>query len=506
MDKRVWDEMDEGTFDALLEESLPDEPPDSIAGGVTPWRTPLRRILVGLALNAVTLQFFGLQYWLPLAGILMELLGFRALRRENKWFCAGWCLVWGQTAARLPVLMVNSTIWNQTLYDLPLFQGGGYVLVLLTLAQVFCLWRGLRAVKEKMELSGGSSGGALLVWYGVLFVLAAVSYNGWILSILVLAAFALILRSLWKLSGALDEAGYGIRTAPVRLSDRTLVGLLLGVLAAGLLCGYGFFRCYPMDWQPAQPAAGERVEAVKADLLDLGFPADVLADLTEEEILACEGALRVVSDVHQFPFNDGRQVQEVLGTTVRHRTVYDQNELRITGVAVELPGEREQWQIFHHFVWTIDPGFWGTEAIQLLDAPRNNEGWSSGEVTGRLLYEKDGRTYTAPYYRLGRETYTYDSIFFGSQTSADVWAQFSLPREGENRRGYLTYTAREMRDGWIIDSWLNYTHQRSFFFQYPVRTAMEYRKANSFGGSGPFKTIQDALQFYPNDDPLEPLR
>ena len=505
MDKRVWDEMDEGTFDALLEESLPDEPPDSVAGGVTPWRTPLRRILVGLALNAVTFQFFGLQYCLPLAGILMELLGFRVLWRENRWFGGGWCLAWCQTVLRLVTLSVNATIWNETLYALPPLQALGYILFFLTLVKVACLWRGLRAVKEKAGLSGGSSGGVLLVWYGVLFVMAVTGLDGWLFGIPVLVSFALILRSLWKLSGALDEAGYGIRTAPVRLSDRTLVGLLLGVLAAGILCGYGCFQCYPMDWQPDRPAAGARVEAVKADLLALGFPADVLADLTEEEILACEGALRVVSDVHEFPFNDGRQVQEVLGDTVYHRTVYDRNELRITGVAVELPGEREQWQIFHHFVWTIDPGFWGTEAVKLWNAPRNNEGWSSGEVTGRLLYEKDGQTYTAPYYRLGQETHTYDSIFFGSHTSADVWAQFSLPREGENRRGYLTYTAREVQDGWIIDSWVDYTHQRSFFFQYPVRTAMEYRTANSFGGSGPFKTIQDALQFYPNDDPLEPL-
>ena len=72
MDKQQWN-MDDLDFDRLLEEGLPEEPPDSIAQAVTPWRRAMRRILWGLALNAVTFQFFGLQYWLPLAGVVLVL-------------------------------------------------------------------------------------------------------------------------------------------------------------------------------------------------------------------------------------------------------------------------------------------------------------------------------------------------------------------------------------------------------------------------------------------------
>ena len=503
MDKQQWN-MDDLDFDRLLEEGLPEEPPDSIAQAVTPWRRAMRRILWGLALNAVTFQFFGLQYWLPLAGVVLTLLGFRSLRQENRWFAGGWCLAWCQTVLRLAFLVVNATIWQEVFYELPAVQASGYLFYGMTVCQALCLWRGLRTVKAKAALPDGSSGGALLVWYLVLFPLAVVGYSGWILSILFLTAYGLILRSLWQISKALDEAGYAIRAARVVLSDRVLTGLLLVVLAVGMAAGYLVAGRYPMDWKPKESVMSEAAEEIKEGLLELGFPEAVLDDLTEEEVKACQGATLVLAQVNDYPVNNGRQVMEVLGDVQHFRTVYDQKELRIIDVAVRLPGERETWQLFHHFTWTIDPGFRGTESIQLWGADHKGAGigWHAGAVTGRLLCDRDGQVYTAPYYSLRRESYTYDSMFWGTQTSTDIWATFSLPREGENSRGYLTYTVEELEEGWSIDSWVNYTHQQSFM-QYPVRTAMGDRKLGGFSGNGAFKTIQDALQFYPYEEQPE---
>ncbi|MFR5421802.1 MAG: hypothetical protein ACLTG4_07590 [Oscillospiraceae bacterium] len=89
-------------------------------------------------------------------------------------------------------------------------------------------------------------------------------------------------------------------------------------------------------------------------------------------------------------------------------TVYDVKELRLTGVAVQLPGERETWMVFHHFLWTTDPGFYGTEAIQIRPACRSiPEGWAAaGDATGRVLYDRGGQTFAAPYASLGARTFT----------------------------------------------------------------------------------------------------
>ena len=83
---------------------------------------------------------------------------------------------------------------------------------------------------------------------------------------------------------------------------------------------------------------------------------------------------------------------------------------------MRLAGEREQWVLIHHFLWTEDPGFYGTESIQLWPVYRDiPEGWAeAGEVTGRVLYSRDGREYAAPYFSLGVQTFTPDSIFWGA--------------------------------------------------------------------------------------------
>jgi len=58
----------------------------------------------------------------------------------------------------------------------------------------------------------------------------------------------------------------------------------------------------------------------------------------------------------------------------------------------------------------------------------------------------------------------------------------------------LMYDILEMQDGYIVDSWFNYIHQRDQF-QFPVKTAMEFEMTSTFGNRTPFQVIQSALQF-----------
>ena len=81
----------------------------------------------------------------------------------------------------------------------------------------------------------------------------------------------------------------------------------------------------------------------------------------------------------------------------------------------------------------------------------------------------------------------------------DLFATFSLPSRGENQRGYISYGIVMARPGYIIDSWINYTHQRSRF-QYPVLTARENRKQGGWNTSGTFVLVQNALQFFVMED------
>ena len=54
------------------------------------WRIPINCISIGFAFTVITVNFFWLQYILPVIGVALLYLGFRALHKENKWLNAGW--------------------------------------------------------------------------------------------------------------------------------------------------------------------------------------------------------------------------------------------------------------------------------------------------------------------------------------------------------------------------------------------------------------------------------
>ena len=492
-------------FEALLAQSVDELPPEEIVADVTPWRRAMERVLFGLALCMVTLNFWCLNYLLPAIGTVLLLLGFRALRRENPWL--GGCFVCAvlRTACVFPSLILNTTILPGDACR----SAAAAVSAALMLALLLCFWQGLLAVQKKAGLPAQTGGaGALLVWYVLICVLAAVHYTGLLVPIAMLVGYVCILRSLFRLSRALDEAGYAIAPQPVRVTDRCIALVLAAALGIGCTLGYLFGGSYRMDWQPADASGQTQTAAIRQQLLDLGFPEAVLNDLAPEDIAACDGALRIVTETENYPVNDGRNVLWEAYNEKNERyyvqdTVYDVKELRLTGVAVQLPGEQETWMVFHHFLWTTDPGFYGTEAIQIRPACRSiPEGWAAaGDATGRVLYDRGGQTFAAPYASLGARTFTANTVLWGEQTNTDLFAAFSLPRHGEHCRGYVAYSTTEARDGYILSSGVYYTHQQSWL-QYPVVTAMEKRLTTTWGDSGAFRTVQDALQFFPADGQL----
>lgn len=506
---RPWETMTDADFEAMLARSVPDTPPEEIVAEVTPWRRAMNRILFGMALCAVTLNFWCLNYILPAIGTVLLLLGFRALRQENRWLGGCFAITVIRAAYFFATLILNTTILQSAVFTPAVttaFTAGNAVLLL---ALYFCFWRGLLAVQKKAGLPAQAGGAlALIVWHALVCVLAAVQHGGWVVPIAMLIGYGFILRSLCRLSGVLDEAGYAIAPGPVRVTDRCLVLVIAAVLGIGCTLGYLFGGSYRMDWQPADTSKQTQTAAIRQQLLDLGFPEEVLNDLTPEDIAACDGALRVVAVTEDHPFNDGRNVLWEAYNEKNERyyvqdTVYDVKELRLTSVGVQLPGAQETWRVFHHFLWTTDPGFYGTEAIQIRPAYRSiPEGWAAaGDATGRVLYDRGGQTFAAPYASLGARTFTANTVLWGKQTNTDLFAAFSLPRHGEHCRGYVAYSTTEARDGYIFSSGVYYTHQQSWL-QYPVVTAMEKRLTAAWDDTGAFRTVQDALQFYPADGQL----
>lgn len=493
--------------DAILEHDRSEVPPPSDTGSENArWRKAMNRVLTGLALCSLTLNFLCLNYLLPAIGIVLLLLGFRTLRKENPWFFTCWIISILRAAYFFPSLIINTTIWQKTIYEMPPFSLLSYLNIAVGFILILGLWGAFRAMQQKAGLSPHAGGAvALMVWYVAICILGLLQYSG-LFAILFIIAYGFIINSLFKLSKELSVAASVVQAAPVRLSDRVLVCGLLTVLVIGMVVGYVFFQQYPMEWAAVDTTEQKNLADTRKHLIELGFPEEILADLSADDLLACQGALRVIVEERQHALNDGREVVNQTSAGSYVQTVYDVQELTISGVAVELPGEIETWKLFHHFRWTVAPKFHGTDAIQLWPTYRDDYGWNKdGDFSGRVLYDQRGQTYASSYESLGDITYQKNSFFFGNQTSTDVFATFSFPKQAKNCRGYLSYTILQSVEGYITDSWINYIHQQSRL-QYPVKTAMDYTMTSGmFSPDGAFIQVQDALQFDPADPNAKPF-
>lgn len=487
--------MTDRDFEQLLEEQITALPPgDDLVAHITPWRQAMNRILAGLTLVTITLNFWNLNTILPALGHILMLLGLRTLRQENRWFTVGFGLSILRAAWMAASIFFNSTIFSP---DLAILQ---YLNILLDFAFLLCLRCGIRAVQIKAGMEARvASANWLLVFYCIMVFLALQNYTG-ILGWILVAVYVLVIRGLVRLSRALDDSGYAISAAPVRFSDRTVKIACAAAIALAMAVGYLFFSQYPMDWSEQKETSAE-AEEIKDTLLALGFPADVLNDLADEDLLNCVDAAAVISDTEIY--NISRTGGEPLSYTItgpdglpETHTEFIARELRMTHAAVQLDRERDTWVIFHHFRWLEEPDFRGTEALQIWPTSRL-DGWSQASgYTGRVLCEMDGTTHTAPYYSLGAVTGTSTSVFWENQISTDGIAVFSLPRDAENGRGYVSYTIKVAMPGYIIDSWCNY-YYRTAFPAFPNRGSADAVPIGMASNSDTFKMIVSALQMGP---------
>ena len=500
---------DERRFDDLLREDAAALPPPA-AGEINPWSMAMTRVLWGLGLITITLNFLYLDVILPAVGGLLLVLGFCTLRRENT--PLRWCYI-----LSLASLAVRGACI--VLAALPVETGLAPTYVNIALLQVLyvCLWRGMVGVSRAAgeEKPAATAAGAMAVFYAVLTVLALIGVEGWLLVLPMLVLYILLLRSMVRLSRSLADTGYAITAAPVRLPDAAVLWGGLGVLLAAVLLTAFLGQRYPMDWQPRQDAPQDA--SIRQSLLEKGFPADVLDDLTADEVSRMAGAVRVYRQVERLysdtdhrtittthymsdpdrPLVYDHTITDVDGEGERHYTyvyrVYDTLEQTMTHVAVELPEEDgvRRYIYIHHLTYDTQPSPRLTEALELWPAYQFRDSWApGGAVSGRLLCERSGGEQTAPFYSLTGGSHQITDIF-GTRWEQQITALWTRPAHAAKIRAYVLYDALRGQDGWVIESWANYVCQTAPV--YPFRDAAALWHSY---GSDAYSLRQTALQVF----------
>lgn len=458
---------DDLRFDALLTEGADALPP---APDVSPWRSAMGCIVWGIALKTLTLQILYLDDILPTLGCILLVLGFRALRQENG------ALRWAYGLSIAAAVMRSA---YAVLQALPVDVGltFGYVDGALMLGMLIALWRGMIGVSRTAgaEKPSAPAAGALAAFYAVLIPLAFIGLEGWLLVLPVLAVYLVILRNLVKLFRSLENTGYAIHAAPVRLPMAAVLWGYLGLTLAAVVLAMLLGQRYPMDWQPRADAPQD--ETIRAELLELGLPQDMLDDLTAEEVARMSGALKVYTETQtnydkntcrmmttdkwytETPTNWQyyRTTVEADGTRRYTYRIYDVPVSVMTHAAVEVPGEQglRRYVILHHVRYVDTDGFRGTEGLQIWPSWRVETGWfTGGWVDGRVLYSRNGQLCASDFCRLEGGMEQTASIF-GTEDVFTIAARWTRPADGEDLRAYVLYDTLRGEDGDVLGSVVN---------------------------------------------------
>ena len=498
---------DDLRFDQLLRENASALPP--AMAEVNPWREAMWLVLWGMGLTTITFNFLYLDMILPALGGILLVLGFRTLRQENR--ALQWC--WRLSIA---IASVRSASFALAALPVDVKNVPAYAVMAMTFALYCCLWRGMVGVSRAAgaEKPAAPAAGALVIFYAVICALAFLELSGWLAVLPMLIVYIVILRNLVKLARSLADTGYAIHAAPVRLPSTAVLWGYLGLTLAAVLLAMFLGQRYPMNWQVRDDAPQD--ETIRAELLDSGFPEQVLDDLTAEEAAHMSGAVKVYTETE--PLYEDETYREVTtsvwnedppprweyssaekqpdGSYRYTYRVYDLYEGFVTHVVVLVEEAGRQRAVVLHYA-AIDRPFGDclAEGMEIWPVWQGNEeSWSPGGwYSGRLLCEKDGQSYAADFYSVESGSYETTNIF-GTTQNTGMIAEWSRMRRGENTRAYLLYDAEMLTPELpSLYSWCNYVRQTKPV--YPFRDALTLW--HEWNTNGCYEKWQTSIQIWP---------
>jgi len=418
-----------------------------------PWLAPINFITLGLFFTLLSIDFLYLQYILPPIGALFLYLGFRTLRKCNVGFRIAWMIVTVQLFFQLvqlvtmasPVYTVYQNISNSSMASI-IYQ----IVILLVLRYA------IRDIFQKNKITPLQDPIILgIIWIVVNAVCEYLQIKGNNFLFAFLMVFLLkILFALNKVGVALDDVTDLFVKAPVILSNKALVKLyLIGGFVLVLGCCIAFNHII-LD-------SSKQITITDSDtrtkLIELGFPKEVMKDITDKDIDLLNEAIKVNVSSETLSFKPD-SLTLLLGNIGKNtNTTIEKCNMKASTVYIELPNNLIY--VIVHFNWmnqkvNWQDGFtiWGADKIDLLN--------------GVLLYWKSQKEYTAPIPRLKCETAKLNS-FFGEMESKQISGAVSYPFHSENQRGYIFYKYQLDEKNLYGRNCLNYIHYtQPFRFPY----------------------------------------
>lgn len=507
--------MSPNEFDRSLMEDLSQLPPaPGEVGNYTPWRSAMTKILWGMGLTTFRFEFFYLQYILPLLGAALLYLGYRSLRRENRWFRLCWVLSGVLLAFHMATDILTATpVMGWIIQNFTLQWGLTWLLLGMNLLMLFSLWRGtstaFAVVGEKQPKDWLAQGFvcyllalALALWAELVpaseaGLIGITITNDWLYYGRPILFIALEIRLLWCIaqqSAALADRGYAITPVPVRFTPTVfLAGAFAVVLLSSIAALWLSSRAPALEAQPLSAVHAEEYSSVRAHLVDLGMDADLANSLDAAELERCRDALAVydLPLYHAYGEHTYNREDETGRTDVEYVT--------LRSWAVQLPDDQARYYLT--FRWLQNPEHNIREG--LTGDPTSY--FPSYDFSARILWTQDGQDWTAaPTVHLGGgetpeelpdwalEWYDYELENLG-HLAYIPWCQFSFPADSENRWGWMAWSEdftgwQERHNSLYYEPSLFYRHQISWL-RYPYYSFQDILSSGSIPNDGMTQTI-----------------
>ena len=515
--------MSPNEFDRSLMEDLSKLPPaPGEVGNYTPWRSAMTKILWGMGLTTFRFEFFYLQYLLPLLGAALLYLGYRSLRRENRWFRLCWVLSGILLAVHMATDILTATPVMGWITQNPALNWGlTWPLVGMQLLLLFALWRGTRAAFASVgeaEPRDWLKRGlvcyllslAIALWSELVPLTQDDGFFGpsileqyeWLYygrSIAFIALQIYLLVCIARQSGALADRGYAITPVPVRFTPTVfLAGVFAVVLLSSIAALWLSSRAPALEAQPLSAVHVEEYSSVRAHLVDLGMDADLANSLDKTELERCRDALAVydLPLTHAYGENTYNREDETGRADVEYVT--------LRSWAVQLPDDQVRYYLT--FRWLQNPEYNIRDG--LTGDPSSYD--PSYDFSARILWDQDGQTWSAaPTVHLGGgetpeelpdwalEWYDYELEALG-HLAYIPWCQFSFPADSENRWGWMAWSQDRSDDAGTLYylSLLFYRHQVSWL-HYPYYSFPQLLTSSSISRDGVTQTFGGVYELVP---------
>ena len=514
--------MSPNEFDRRIVEDLSQLPPaPGEVWGYAPWRSAMTKILWGMGLTTIHFEFLYLQYLLPLLGAALLYLGFRSLRKENRWFKLCWVLSGVLLAVHMATDILTATPVMEWITQNPALQWGlTWLLLGMNLLMLFSLWRGTRAafavVGEKQPKDWLAQGFvcyllalAIALWSELvpytettMFGADIIDQYQWLVTGRSIAGLILMIRLLMCIayqSSALANRGYSITPVPVRFAPTVfLAGVFAVVLLSSIAVLWLSSRAPALEAQPLSAVHAEEYSSVRAHLVDLGMDADLANSLDETELERCRDALAVydLPLTHAYGENTYNREDETGRADVEYVT--------LRSWAVQLPDDQVRYYLT--FRWLQNPEYNIRDG--LTGDPSSYD--PSYDFSARILWDQDGQTWSAaPTVHLGGgetpeelpdwalEWYDYELENLG-HLAYIPWCQFSFPADSENRWGWMAWSQDRSDDAGTLYylSLLFYRHQVSWL-HYPYYSFPQLLASSSIPRDGVTQTFGGVYELVP---------